>query len=350
MTSSIMTFRERYVVGRKVAIAIGFVMLGLLWFMQVSVYQGNTGSLRPALINKEMTKINFQLNPDEFWALKIAGYRPKGDGKAMTLSSVALEQNNKHEIIEDIGTPVVTTHPEALEWFRYSEDTTNKRICKAQNRLLIAQYSNQGEFAEIFEKTRPINMAYAERWCHDIVFLHAQTLSLSEANPATLLQLGWENREQYDQLLLLDADAMMNNFRYDITKLFPEHEMLVAQRIEGRDEIRTWKVFGTVSLWNLKHLLTPRIQVTWSSRFEENDSMVGLGEQIKPYAETEVFTVTREFGHFDSSYIRTMQFATKNHGIRKIDPKTRVDRWAKETARNCKKLHLDCSSTLSKNR
>ncbi len=350
MAPSAIASRDRYLFGRKGAIVLSFAMVATVGIMQSSVL-GRNSSIRfseDSAFHQKSAIIKFQLDPNEFWTLEISGYHPKkGDAKAVKSIAAALEQ--KLETNDKDGKAPLTKHLEALEWHRYSEvlsDVENKHST-AKKRLLMAQYSNQDDFADLFEITKPVNLAYAKRWNHDIVFLNAQELPTHEANLATLLYLAWEHREKYDQVLLMDADAMMNNFRYDITKLFPENAMMVAKRIEGLDEVRTWKIFGTVSLWNLKHLLTPRVQITWSNRFEEKDPLIGLGEQVKPYAETEVYTVTKQIGHFDSSYIRTMQYATKNDDLRKIDRKTRIERWANEAKRTCKKYHIDCSSVTA---
>lgn len=349
--------RDQYVLGRKAALISGFLTLAFFCMMQSSVISRNLRAYRPATIHKDMPLAKFQLDHNESWALSIAGHRPRGDGDSVVFNPSALEKRKSYEIKDNLkwheGKPAVEKHPDALEWYRYSYEalgTKKKGTKTARKRLLIAQYSNQGEFAKIFEMTKPVNMAYAEHWGHDIVFLNAQDLPVREANLPTLLQLGWEQRDKYDQLLLLDGDAMMNNFRYDITRLFPDNEMMVAKRVVGRDDEHTWLVFGTVSLWNLKHLLVPRVQKTWSSRYEEGDPLISLSEQIKPYAETEVFTVTRQIENWDLAYIRTMQFATKNHGLRKIDPIVRIDRWKKEVQRACKKFSVDCSEKAQERR
>jgi hypothetical protein len=355
MTASERAPGAQYVQGRKTALISGFTMLALFAIMQSSVLSRNLRTSGYESTHKEIPLPKFQLDPSDAWMLSLAGKRPRGDGDSVVFNPAALEKRESYEIKDNLkwheGKPAVEKHPEAFEWYRYSEGVldTKKKGNVATKRLLIAQYSNHGEFAEIYEMTKPVNMAYAEHWGHDIVFLNAQDLPTSEANLPTLLQLAWEQREKYDQLLLLDADAMMNKFKYDITRMFQSNEMMVAKRVVGRDEIHTWKIFGTVSLWNLRHLLTPRVQKTWSSRYEQDDPLTGLGEQVKPY-ETEVFTVTKQIENYDSAYIRTMQFATKKHGFRKVDPKVRLDRWRDAAKRACKKFNVDCSDEAKESR
>lgn len=335
--------RETYGLGRKAALVLGFGMLVLFGMMQSSVLSRNLGSSGSSKVHKQMPFAKFHLASNETWSLTL------GEDEPAVFYPPALEVRETYEMKDNLkwhdGKPAAEKHPEALEWFRFSNvlaDPKNRLKKTSRKRLLMAQYSNHEEFAEIFKMTKLVNIAYAERWGHDIVFLNAQELPTTEANMATLVQLAWEEREKYDQLLLLDADAMMNNFREDVTTLFPGMEMMVAKRVVGRDDPRTWNVFGTVSLWNLRHLLVPRVQRTWSSRFEEEDPLITLAEQLKPYGESEVFTVTRQIGHFDSSIIKTIQYATKTHGVRKVAPQERIDRWSTEVKRTCKRWKLDC--------
>ena len=350
-------YQEQYVLGRKMALVLGFAMLAFFGMMQSAVFSRNLGASGPVRVHKEIPFTKFHLEHNESWSLSIAG-RPLGDGDSVVFKPSALEKRETYEVKDNLkwheGKPVAEKRPEALEWYRFSSIAANPSVKKkqrtARKRLLVAQFSNHGEFAEIFKLTKRVNIAYAERWQHDIVFLNAQDLPVREANLATLVQLAWEQRDNYDQLLLMDADAMMNNFRSDITLFLPGIEMMVAKRIEGGDDVHTWKIFDTVSIWNLRHLLTPRVQKTWSNRFEEEDPLINLGEQLKPYAETEVFTVTGEIGEFDSSLIKTMQFATKTHGLRSIDPKVRIQRWSKEVSRACKRWRIDCSEFASEQR
>lgn len=339
--------QERYMVGRTVAIVMAFGVVVTGWIMHSTIFSQNItlpvpGA--PVTFLKERTVPKLQLDPDEFWKLKISGVRAKGHAGTAKFDAAALEILDEDNLKGQQGKSLMETHPEAFEWHKYSENAqeSGKKHMTASKRLLIAQYSNRGEWADILPLTKPVNMAYAKRWGLDIVFLNAQQLSVEEANPATLLWLACENRDKYDQVLLMNADAMMNDFNADVTTLFHENEMLVAQRIEGSDLVRTWKIFGTVSLWNLNHLLTPRIQVTWSNRFHENDPMIDLSEQVKPYAETEVVTVTRQIGHSDASYVRTMEFATKDHTVRNVDIKTRIARWAKVAKKTCSKYRIKC--------
>lgn len=326
---------------------LGLTLLACIGMMQSSAFNRGLGFWSsPTRLHKAMPFDTFQIGYNESLRVRIVGDRPKGPG--LVANSAPHDQRKTLEIKDNLkwhDTPAEKRRPNAWEWYRYSEQSEEdkKKTKKPRHRLLLAQYSNKNEFADIFEMTKPINKAYAEHWGHDIVFLNGQDLPTKDYNLATMLQLAWENKDKYDLVLLMDADAMMNNFRYDITRLFPFKEMMLAKRVIGRDDIHTWQVFSTVSIWNLNHLLTPRVQKTWSTRYAEEDPATGLSDQIKPYAETEVFTVTRQIENDNWAFIRTLQFATKNHGLRKVDPKVRKQRWAVEVKRACKRFRVDCT-------
>lgn len=310
----------------------------------MEIIQGSS-SITGDLARKRLPPNRFLLNETDEFRLELE------HSKMRTWSGAQLDSVQSQQLQDNLkwhtsGT-VMDKFEKHLEFYSFSANANTIKH-KPSKRLLIAQYSNHDEFAQIYELTKPVNKAYAERWGHDIVFFNAQEKTTKTANMATLLQLAWEKREDYDQALLLDADAVINLFDYDVTTLFPDSEMVLTQRIIGGDMEHTWRVYGTVSLWNLNHLLVPRVEKTWSTRFKEEETpgsaSTSLAEQLKPYAETEAFSVTSEIGHFDSAVIRTLQFATKDHGYRKVDPAIRIDKWQKQVHAICKRYHLKCKS------
>jgi len=108
-----------------------------------------------------------------------------------------------------------------------------------------------GKYARLLELTAPINKAYAKIWNHDIVILQGTAMILpwdknctppeerSRFNKIDLLLEALKRENQYDQLLLLDADTLIFDFDFDMTKLVPNTTMLVAQRTQ-QIQIQTW--------------------------------------------------------------------------------------------------------------
>jgi hypothetical protein len=104
-------------------------------------------------------------------------------------------------------------------------------------------------------------------------------------NKLAILHLALSER-QYDSLLILDADAMMYDFSRDITTLFPPDmlphgaasktesnksnssrakrgALLVAHKTNRSDVPATGSINVGVTLWNLRHPLTPFLLDRW---------------------------------------------------------------------------------------
>lgn len=149
-------------------------------------------------------------------------------------------------------------------------------IRPSHKRLLIAQYSSFGSYASLLEETAPLNKAYARKWNHDMLIVQGTALVLrgdrkdcplpeerSTFNKIPILMYALSHTDVYDQLLLLDADALISNMGFDITTVLNDDEMLAAQRVDREDTRRTWNINNGITLWNLKHNMTKRISATW---------------------------------------------------------------------------------------
>ena len=161
------------------------------------------------------------------------------------------------------------------EWYRYAHLNPNETATRAKKRLLIAQYSGYGKYARLLELTSPVNKAYAKKWNHDLVILQGITLTLPEDgvceppperaryDKIELLKLALSKNESYDQLLLLDADAIMYDLDLDITTLVADEDLLAAHAVSSKSGPRTWNINNGVVLWNLGHFLVHRVADEW---------------------------------------------------------------------------------------
>eukprot|EP00536_Pseudo-nitzschia_multiseries_P002991 jgi/Psemu1/318051/estExt_fgenesh1_pm.C_420015 len=76
---------------------------------------------------------------------------------------------------------------------------------------------------------------------------------------------------QYDRLLLLDADAMIYDMDKDLTSLLDEDEnddfVVAGSPIlteDGKkDKYMPWKITSGMTLWNLEHPSTPSVALEW---------------------------------------------------------------------------------------
>jgi hypothetical protein len=182
-----------------------------------------------------------------------------------------------------------TRHTPVLEWvFNFANLTSNHPY--PSRRLLVAQYSSPGNYSRLLELTTPINQAYARKWGHDFVILRGTALVLDKDGPCEppkersghnklyLLEMALSKWNEYDQLLILDADALIYDFDRDVTALLTDGDMLAAQRVNETDEPRTWNINNGVCLWNLRHPLTKRISFDWLRRTREGLDRIGEKE------------------------------------------------------------------------
>jgi hypothetical protein len=169
--------------------------------------------------------------------------------------------------------------PPQWDWRYYGQNATTTTTVAGSSssspKMLIAQYSAFGTYAQLLERTSPLNKAYARMWHHDYVVLQGAAISIprdawypppeerSRFNKIALLQMAMAR--EYDMLLLLDADAMIYDFSKDLRNYLPQEggQMLAAHRVKASDDRHTWDINNGVTLWNLKHPLTPLVVDDW---------------------------------------------------------------------------------------
>lgn len=164
------------------------------------------------------------------------------------------------------------------EYENYGED----HEAKANKRLLIGLYSGFGVYGSLLTKTAHVNRAYARHWKHDVVLVQGAALQIKELDgdceppphratydKIPLLRYALEHKDQYDQLLILDTDALVYDMDFDVTSLLPKGKMLAAQKVRESDDHETWDINAGVTLWDLHH---PRIQKLTKEWFTHSKS------------------------------------------------------------------------------
>lgn len=167
------------------------------------------------------------------------------------------------------------------------EDFGKNASMKASKRLLIGLYSGWGVYSQLLSKTAHVNRAYARHWHHDVVLVQGAALRLKDLDgdceppphratydKIPLLQYALEHKDSYDQLLILDTDALMYEMDVDVTTLLPEGRMLAAHKVHPGDVDQTWDINAGVTLWDLHHPRTERLAKEWlknSKSGMEND-------------------------------------------------------------------------------
>jgi hypothetical protein len=224
------------------------------------------------------------------------------------------------------------------EWQRYSRNTAtnnnnnnnNSSTSRPLRKLLIAQYSGFGKYSELLDAVAPVNKAYARKWGHDVVILQGTSLYLPRVdetcspsgpratfNKLALLELALGlnknatiaaagTSSSYDQLLILDTDAMIVDFDTDITTLLPDDYMMAAHRVWSMDSQTTWDINAGITLWNLHHPHTQRVFDEWNRACHEeveqvlvsNDDQFFLQKtllDLGKHAERKVWSLAEEF-------------------------------------------------------
>lgn len=161
-------------------------------------------------------------------------------------------------------------HPQrnvTWEWNRYSSD--HKHSNSTRKKVLIGMYAGFDQYARLLQHTAHVNKAYAKKRGYDFVVLQGTALAHPEhcvesgrkatLNKIRLLFHAIDN--QYDQLLLLDADALIVNLDTKLTELIPRDKMVAAHQVNRTAQ--AWNINAGVMLWNVHHPLTRGTAVEW---------------------------------------------------------------------------------------
>jgi hypothetical protein len=165
-------------------------------------------------------------------------------------------------------------------------------------------------------------------WKHDIVILQGTTMILpydensappeeqSRFDKVELLLMGLSESNHFDQILIMDADTLIYDFSFDVTRLLSEDYMLVAQRTHEDDPPATRNINNGITLWNLYHPLTEVVARDWDNACREGmpDNRPFRGDQYylrqvlkEEDRESAVSAVWDEFYYRDATAIKHFQ-------------------------------------------
>lgn len=144
--------------------------------------------------------------------------------------------------------------------------------------------------------------------------------SRSTYNKIVILELALQEG-RHDRLLLLDADAMVYDFDRDIAAAVPDNRVFTAHRTHG-NVTNTGSVNVGVTVWNLRHPLTPMIVQRWKqsclARIRDNkhdDDQAPLQHFLKELPDAQrdrvVYAIPDELGYAKGAWIK--------HFIRRSD-------------------------------
>jgi hypothetical protein len=251
-----------------------------------------------------------------------------GESSLNDTSSTALHQSNQSSLaaFEPKNSSCIKPRPVSWEWNYFSKNATNMTENQPRKRLLIGLFSGFDKYARMLELTAPINKAYARKWGHDLVVLQGTAYILpidkkctppgrrATLNKIHLLLNALEKRDAYDQLLLIDTDALVYDFDKDITALLPDKYMLAAQRVkENSTVVETYNINAGVMLWNLHHPFTLSFAREWDKLARKQIMQKTIrGDQQplhqllrkSPKIESNVYSLSDEFAYGHGTVIK----------------------------------------------
>lgn len=191
-----------------------------------------------------------------------------------------------------------------LQWEWWQADEAKKKgNFKGQNkagsemgtstrkRLLIGLQSGFDDYAKLLQQAVWSARVYGQIWGHNVTVVTLQGTAFAphgcKAPPAhttlnkiRLLFHAIDHDDEYDQVLLLDADTMIYNLDIDLTTLLnPDHHLVAAQHAPTDNQTDSvepslWKIDTGATLWNLRHPLIRSVALDW---FESAKKSVILG-------------------------------------------------------------------------
>mmetsp|Transcript_14180 Transcript_14180/g.39246 ORF Transcript_14180/g.39246 Transcript_14180/m.39246 type:complete len:394 (+) Transcript_14180:195-1376(+) len=141
-------------------------------------------------------------------------------------------------------------------------------------RLLIVQYTGwEDYYFGMTDISSRANKAYAKIHEFDYCRLNGVAYGSHKGPEATYnkihilkqLRTTYKNMS-YDAALLLDSDAVIVDFDFNVLDLLPKHILLTAHKVWPHDVTHTWNVNAGVTLWNLHHKLFDKFVKTWESK------------------------------------------------------------------------------------
>lgn len=210
------------------------------------------------------------------------------------------EDNNNNDI-QKKSCHAKTERNVTWEWNRYSSNhsshvNSTSTTTTRNRKVLIGMYAGFDQYARLLRHTALVNKAYAKKWGYDLVVLQGGALEHPEhcmesgrsvtLNKIRLLFHAIDHQQEYDQLLLLDADALIVDLDTELTTLLSTPIMVAAHQVTQTTKTtaaphpppQAWNINAGVMLWNVHHPLTRGTAVEWFQKARQgvlNDKFRG---------------------------------------------------------------------------
>jgi hypothetical protein len=167
-----------------------------------------------------------------------------------------------------------------LKGTKTESSVKNKSTSK---RLMIGVYSGYDDYAKLLEQSVWSARVYGQTWGRNVTVVTLQGTSfaphgckptdssLTTLNKIRLLFHAIDNRDKYDQVLLLDPDAFVYNMEVDLTTLMDEkHHLMAAQPLSTAENGDLWSIHSSATLWNLNHPYVASVAIDWFDRAKQS--------------------------------------------------------------------------------
>jgi hypothetical protein len=144
-------------------------------------------------------------------------------------------------------------------------------------RLMIGITSGYDEYAKLLEQAVWSARVYGQTWGTHVTVVTLQGTSFAPhgcktpashttLNKIRLLFHAIDHSGEYDQVLLLDADAFVYDMDTDITTLIEKHHLVAGQPLPDGHKNDLWNIHSGATLWNLQHEYVASVALDWFER------------------------------------------------------------------------------------
>jgi len=246
-----------------------------------------------------------------------------------------------------------------LQWEWYPQLQQNEKVNHKPDRprLLIGLYAGFDPYAEFLQYSSHLAKVYAHRFPNvQVVVLQGTAFAPRGCKPpgfhttlnkVRLLFHAIDHASDYDQLLLLDADALLVNMDEDITSLLDVDTLVAAQPIDSETD-NSHLIVGGATLWNLHHPLLKDVALEWFSLAKEaivKDKYHGDQKYLQGALKSNKAPVKPIPDEFSGKSGRVVQHYTKT----KSDSlESRLEKVQISAENICEQYPIDCSTVPRK--
>jgi hypothetical protein len=161
----------------------------------------------------------------------------------------------------------------------HTEEGSGKKP-STEKRLMIGLHSGHDEYATFLQQAVWSARVYGQIWGENVTVVTLQGIAFAPhgckapsahatLNKIRLLFHAIDHADEFDQVLLMDADTMIYNLDVDFTTLLdPDHHLVAAQHSPNDEQPESaesglWNIDTGVTLWNLHHPKVRSIAIDW---------------------------------------------------------------------------------------